>query len=329
MKIHIMTDLEGCAGVVNARDYVYRDSKYYEHACELATLEVSAAVEGAFEAGAAEVLVMDGHGEGAIKRHLLHPRAKLLTGRPYPAAFAFGMDGSFTAGMIVGQHAMANTDGGHLCHTMSFGVDEYVLNDMRIGEIGLWMLVAGYFGVPVVMLSGDQAACDEATALVANIEVAAVKSGFKRGPATGLTRDENRVFNSTAVHLHPDEARDLIRRHAYRAVKRIPEFVPFHLDPPYTLTIAVRPETGRKKGKKSAVVSKDLLDLLSGRGRKIRVPSPKRKSAAEKIVKKTKKKPIGKIPKEAVKKVVKKAAKKTRKKPARKTVKRAGKKRSR
>jgi len=310
MKIHILTDMEGCAGVLAAQDYIYRDSRYYEYACELATLEVSAAAEGAFEAGATEVLVVDGHGEGAIKRHLLHPRAKLLAGRPFPSNFSFGIDGSFAAAMIVGQHAMANTDGGHLCHTMSFGVEEYVLNGAPIGELGLWMLVTGYFGVPVVMLSGDQAACDEAHILLPNLEVAPVKYGVKRGRATGLTRDENRVFNSTAVHLHPNEARALIRRCAYRAVKRVPEFVPFRLEPPYTLTIAMRPEKGGKRGKKITMTSKDLLDLVSGRGKRVRTAARPRKPS----------------PRKPAKKNAKKAAKKTAGKAGKKTVRRSGKK---
>jgi D-amino peptidase len=83
MKIHIMTDMEGCAGVMCANEYIYSNSKYYEEARDLVSLEVSAAVEGALEAGATEVLVADGHGPSALKRSLLHPRAKLLGGRPY------------------------------------------------------------------------------------------------------------------------------------------------------------------------------------------------------------------------------------------------------
>ena len=145
MKIHIMTDMEGCAGVMNAHEYIYPNSKYYEEARDLVSLEVSAAVEGALEAGATEVLVADGHGPSAIKRSLLHPRAKLLGGRPYsPGQPSFGCDGTFAASLIIGQHAKTNTDGGHLCHTMSFGVEDYSLNGRSIGELGLWMLIAGY-----------------------------------------------------------------------------------------------------------------------------------------------------------------------------------------
>lgn len=281
MKIHIMTDMEGCAGIMNERDYIYPDSKYYEEARDLVSLEVSAAVEGALEAGATEVLVVDGHGPGAIKRSLLHPRAKLLGGRPYPARLAsFGCDGTFAASIIVGQHAKANTDGGHLCHTMSFTVEEYALNGTSIGELGLWLLVAGYYNVPVVMVSGDQAACDEASALVPNIEVAPVKWGIKRGSASGLTQEANAAFNSVAVHLHPNEARALIRERACRAVKRIPEISPLRFDPPFKLTVAYRPAEGKKRGETVTVKSADLLDLLETRRQAARAGKPRQAKAA-------------------------------------------------
>lgn len=276
MKIHIMTDLEGCAGIMNERDYLYENSRYYELARELLTLEVSAAVEGALEAGATEVLVVDGHGAGALNRQLLHPRARLLGGRPVPpGAVSFGVDGTFAASLVIGQHAKSNTDGGHLAHTMSFNIEEYRLNDISVGELGLWMLVAGYFGVPVVMVSGDQAACDEARSLVPNVEIAPVKWGLKRGSAARLTRDENAVFNSMATHLHPNEARAVIREHAFRAVKRIPEIAPFRLDSPYTLSVAQRPEESGKEGTTGVAKAADFLDLLTTH----RVPVVKAKPA--------------------------------------------------
>ena len=300
-----MTDMEGCAGIASAKDYIHSDSRYYEYACELATLEVSAAVEGTLEAGATDVLVVDGHGPGAIKRQLLHPRARLLTGRPCPPAFGWGLDGSFSAAMIVGQHAMSNTDGGHLAHTMSFGVEEYRLNDIAVGEMGLNMLRAGYYGVPTVFVSGDEAACEEARSLVPNIEAEPVKFGWKRGSARGLTGKENSVFNSTAVHLHPDEARALIREHAYRATKRVPEIAPFLLDPPYTLTIAMRPEPGKKQGTASVFKARDFIDLMS-----LRPKAATRKRAGETPTKAAKKDARKKDVKKT-KKVARKAARKS------------------
>lgn len=263
MKIIIMTDMEGVAGVESARDYIIRfDSRYYEYGCELATLEASAAAEGAFEAGATDVLVVDGHGHGAMKRGLLHPRARLLSGRSFPPDFCWGLDGSFAAAMSIGQHAKANTDGGHLAHTGSFGCEEQIINGVSMGEFGCWLLMAGAFHVPVVMVSGDEAFCEEARALVPNIETAAVKSGIKRGSATGLTAAENEVFNEAAIHLSPDEARRVIRERAYRGVKRIPEIVPYRMEPPYTMKVGVRPLRSGGKPVFATVKSTDVLEIV-------------------------------------------------------------------
>jgi D-amino peptidase len=284
MKIHIMTDMEGCAGIMNAQDYIYSGSAYYEYACELATLEVSAAVEGALEAGATEVLVVDAHGPGAMKRSLLHPRARLLGGRPWPKELVtYGCDGSFDAALMIGQHAMSGTDGGHLSHTMSFEVAEYRVNDIPMGELGLFMLVAGYFAVPLVMVSGDEAACAEARALVPNIETCEVKSGMKRGSSHGLTGEENARFNSMATHLHPDEARARIREHAFRAVRRIPEIAPYRLEAPYTLTIVNRPSSEKPKVERFVRKGVDYLDLmrqLRGAGAPEQKTKPAGKAAA-------------------------------------------------
>ena len=263
MKILIMTDMEGCAGIMNAQDYLHHDSKYYEYACELATLEASATVEGALEAGATEALVVDAHGPGAIKRSLLHPKARLLGGRPWPKEIVtYGCDGSFNAALMVGQHAMSGTDGGHLSHTMSFWVEEYRINDVPMGEVGLFMLMAGYFAVPLIMVSGDEAACAEARALLPNVETCEVKNGVKRGSSHGLSGEDNARFNSLAIHLHPDEARARIREHAFRAVRRIPEIAPYRLEAPYTLTIVKRPSPEKPKGERFVCKGADYVDLM-------------------------------------------------------------------
>src|SRR5829696_5209580 len=90
MKIYIMTDMEGVAGVVSSTDYCAPDSRYYEVGRELTTMETNAAIEGALEAGATDFLVVDGHGAGAINPSLLHPAARLLIGRPRPVGYPFG-----------------------------------------------------------------------------------------------------------------------------------------------------------------------------------------------------------------------------------------------
>lgn len=260
MKVYLMTDLEGCAGIPSWHDYGAPEHRWYEYARELVTLETSAAVQGCLDAGADEILVVDGHGHGAINPVLLHPEAKLLFGRPL--GYPFGCDRSFDAAMMVGQHAKSNTDGGHLSHTGSFAVEDETINGVSVGEMGVNMLFTAYLGVPTVLVCGDVAATEEAMALVPSIETAAVKEGLKRGSATGLTGKENGKFNCAAIHLHPTKARALIREKARRAIERVGEIGPFWLDPPYERVLILR-KTEDEPQKTGRARADDLLELLA------------------------------------------------------------------
>jgi D-amino peptidase len=259
MKVYIMTDLEGCAGIPSWHDYGSPEHRWYEYARELVTLETSAAVQGCLDAGATEVLVVDGHGSGAINSVLLHPAAKLLCGRP--VGYPFGCDGSFHAAMMVGQHAKSNSDGGHISHTGAFEVEDETINGVSVGEMGVNMLFCAYFGVPTVLVCGDVAAAEEARALVPDIETAAVKEGLKRGPATGLTGEENSRFNGAATHLHPTKARELIRERARVGLERLGEIKPFWLEPPYERTLVLR-KTADRPAKTGHSKADDLMELL-------------------------------------------------------------------
>ena len=238
MKLYIMTDMEGVAGVVSSVDYCAPDSRYYEVGRTLTTLETNAAIEGALDAGATEFLVVDGHGHGAIDPQQLHPAARLLTGRPM--GYPFACDASFDAAFIVGQHAKANTDGGHLAHSGSFNTEDHVLNGRSLGELGLNLLFVAYFGVPTVLVTGDLACCEEALELVPQIETVAVKEGVKRGAPPGLTPEEARRYNGAAIHLHPSVARERIREGARRALQRRAEIPRFWIEPPYELVRSYR-----------------------------------------------------------------------------------------
>ena len=260
MKVYIMTDLEGCAGIPSWHDYGAPEHRWYEFARELVTLETSAAVQGCLDAGATEVLVVDGHGHGAINPVLLHPQAKLLFGRPL--GYPFGCDDTFGAALMVGQHAKSNADGGHLSHTGSFTVEDETINGLSVGEMGVNMLFTAYFGVPTVLVCGDLAATEEARALVPNIETAAVKEGLRRGSATGLTGAENSRFNCAAIHLHPTKARELIRERACRAIQRVGEIEPLRLDPPYERVMTLRP-TDTEPARTGQSRADDFLELLS------------------------------------------------------------------
>lgn len=271
MRVLIMTDMEGVAGVLNAEDYLNAAGRLYAAGRQLATQEVNAAVEGALAAGAADVLVVDGHGAGAMEPALLHPAARLLAGMPKPRAF--GCDPSFDAAFVVGQHAMSNTDGGHLAHTNSWSVDEWRLNGLAIGELGKEMLLFAANGVPTVLVTGDAACAAEARALVPAVETVAVKEGVRRGSAAGLPAAENQRFNQAAIHLHPRRAGELIRAAAERALRRRREIPCLTLPGPYELVSVLRPVEGQPPEMKRTA-GDDIVAVLGWPAGQRRTPQP-------------------------------------------------------
>ncbi|MBE0696627.1 MAG: M55 family metallopeptidase [Anaerolineaceae bacterium] len=192
MKILMMTDLEGVAGVVSFEDQTGPGSRYYDAAKKLLTAEVNAAVEGLTQAGVEEVLVVDGHGPGAIQFEELHPAARLLHGRPLASwASLARIFETYTASIMIGQHAMAGVPTSNMNHTQnSRAIDYYQLNGRKIGEIAQFALFCGALGVPMIFLSGEEDACQEAQAFVSGIVTASVKQGLGRGSAISLSAPE-------------------------------------------------------------------------------------------------------------------------------------------
>jgi len=188
MKIFLMTDLEGVAGVKNAVDWIYPTSPFYAVACRLLTGEVNAAVSGFFDAGASEVLVADGHGAGAIDVESLDERVEFARG--WPQGFPFGLDSTFDGIAWVGQHPKAGTIGGHLCHTQSFEYLDLSINDISIGEFGQLALCAYELGVPPFFASGDLAFCQEAQKLCPDIVTCSVKKGVQTKPGDSCSAEE-------------------------------------------------------------------------------------------------------------------------------------------
>ena len=218
-----MTDLEGVAGVVNFEEWTGPQGKFYDVARRLLTQEVNSAVEGALEAGAAEIVVWDGHGPGAVNVEEIHPEAKLLHGKKVPRTL--GLDESFDALLFVGQHAKAGTPRACMPHTYSGHIAKVTLNGIEVGEFGMRAALAGYLGVPTVFISGDEAACKEAKELIPEIEAVTVKWAVSEG---------------AALCLSPQKARRLIKEGVTRALSRRSEIPPFKLDPPYELVIQYR-----------------------------------------------------------------------------------------
>ncbi len=225
MKILIMTDLEGVAGVVSFEDQTGPAGRYYEAAKKLLTAEVNAAVDGLLQSGAEEVLVVDGHGAGAIQFEELHPAARLLHGRLASWTSLAQVFTTYDACMMIGQHAMAGVPTSNMNHTQdSRAIDYYQLNGRKIGEIAQFALFCGALSVPLIFLSGEEDACREAQALIPGVAAAAVKQGLGRGAAISLSAPEAR-------RRIQDGARQALER------QRRDPIPPLVWDAPYTLEI--------------------------------------------------------------------------------------------
>jgi D-amino peptidase len=152
-------------------------------------LDVNAAVEGAFEGGANAVYVVDGHGGGNnFIKEMLDPRAIQVKGGEFSQKLK---NGEIDAYMSVGAHAMAGTINAFLDHTQNSKVwYNYIVNGRKSGEIAQGAIIAGIYDVPVVMVTGDEAACVEAKAFLGDIECAVVKYGIGRNNARLVDLDE-------------------------------------------------------------------------------------------------------------------------------------------
>jgi D-amino peptidase len=226
MKILIATDMEGITGVTTWDQVTPGHTEYVRFRKQM-TEDVNAAIRGAFDAGADEVIVADGHWNGSnILIEELDARARLNTGSPSPFSMMQGIDESIDGVMFVGYHARNGSSHAILDHTWSSRTVANVwLNDILTGEYGLNAAVAGHFGVPIIMASGDQTACAQMTELLGNLETAIVKQASSRFAAECLA---------------PEVTRQMICLRAERAVRRLVQDIspePFVLDMPITVTV--------------------------------------------------------------------------------------------
>ncbi len=208
MKILISADMEGISGITQW-DMVTPGHAEYSRGRALMTGDVNAAIAGAFEAGATELVVSDGHWDGRnILIEELDARAKLNTGSPSPFSMMQGIDQKLDAVMLVGYHATSGIAFANLDHTWSdTRVRAVFWNGQLTGEIGLNAIVAGHFGVPIILLSGDQSACAEGQKLVgAALEVAIVKQATSEFAAECLSLEASRQLireaAARALHKH-------------------------------------------------------------------------------------------------------------------------------
>lgn len=221
MRIYIHTDLEGISGI-DRGEMVPRDSGEYELCRELLMGDLNAAVDGAFAGGATEVIVLDSHGgSNSFILDMLDPRAQNDT-KPNGKWWGI-MDERCDGTFFIGAHAMAGTMNGFLDHTQSsVAWFNYSINGRKMGELAQWALVAGNWGIPLVMVSGDEAACQEAHQFFHPCKTAAVKRGIgrQRAEAVGL-----------------DEARARIRQAARDAIGIIHEARPFQPQKPMEILV--------------------------------------------------------------------------------------------
>lgn len=221
-KVYISVDLEGIAGVV-ANTQTSPSGQNYEWARRQMIAETNAAIEGAFAGGATEVLVNDSHGpQTNLRPDEIDRRAMMITGQPKPLGMTMGLDSTFDAAVYIGYHAPGSTANAVHGHTFSGALKVVRLNGKEVGEYGLNAMVAGYWGVPVVFISGDKAAVEMAQDFIPGVDGLAVKEG---------------IGYYAAKTMNPLEAREKISAGVRAAlVKRIAR-QPVKLASPITLEI--------------------------------------------------------------------------------------------
>jgi D-amino peptidase len=237
MKVYIVTDMEGvdCVVLWKQTGIEGLNEPMYQQARHLLTAEVNAAVDGAIEGGANEVLVVDGHGANSAYNLVpeeLSDDAQYVLGSPWDR-YLPSFDDTVDMVFMVGQHAMAGTKAGVLDHTMSSKnwVNAYI-NGVKVGEIGFVAYFAGDYDVPVTFLSGDLAACNEAKALMGKeIVTAAVKIGLARNSARCLT---------------PRAAQALIRQGAKEAISKKREVKPLLSKSPVEVVVELLDSSSAK-----------------------------------------------------------------------------------
>ncbi len=220
LKIYVNTDLEGISGVFNFTQTREKGSPENLLACEYFMEDLAAVIAGLRDGGADEIVVLDGHGNQAVVPHLMSPGATYITGRPRSGAGNLSLlDSTFSAMVMIGFHAMNGTPDGVLCHTQSSKTENrYWYNDVESGELVQNAVIAGYYGVPVVMVTGDEATCREATHFFGD-KIVTVST--KRG----LSRE--------AAQLYPfEETRQALYEGAKRAISVISECKPYSLQFP-------------------------------------------------------------------------------------------------
>jgi len=251
IRIYIVTDLEGASGVYKFAQTREPGNPLGEKAKEYLMGDIAAVVRGLRAGNAAEIVVLDGHGPQAFVPHLMEAGAKYITGKPRPGPLTC-LDESFDGLIQLGAHSMMGTPEGVLAHTQSSRTENrYWYNGVESGELAQCAAIAGHYGIPTIMVTGDEATCREATKFFGpNCVTVAVKRG--------ITRE--------AAMLYPfDETRQALYEGARRAVDAIGQCKPYKLSLPIQakkeyLVFDNSSGPGRKVSKEGTI--EDVLKLM-------------------------------------------------------------------
>lgn len=226
LKIYISADMEGVTGAVTG-DQLGPTGFEYQRFRQFMTNEVLAAIEGARAAGATEIVVSDSHGNGEnLLIDQFPPDVKIVRSWPRPLMMMQGVDETFDGVIFIAYHSSTTNPEGVRAHTMSSGTLAAVrLNGIEMPEGGINAAIGGHFGVPVLMVSGDDAAVEEVSGLLGGIGEAVVKWNYG--------------FHS-AITLTPEAGVAVIREAAEAAVRSVGSAEPYVLEPPITVEITFK-----------------------------------------------------------------------------------------
>lgn len=224
MKIYISVDMEGGTGVASAK---HMSDAGYTRMCKLLTQDVNAAIAGAYEAGATEVLVNDAHGSMTnILIEELDERASLISGSNKQLLQMEGINETFDAAFFIGYHAHEGNADSVMNHTIFGGaVTAIKRNGVVVGETAINAGIAGAFNVPVALVVGDDILCQEAQSFLGEIETVAVKEAIDR---------------FAAKLLSPKRSYELIKMAAKRSLERLSTIEPHKIDGPVEFEITTK-----------------------------------------------------------------------------------------
>jgi D-amino peptidase len=238
MRVYLSIDMEGIAGVVHADQTNPIDPRCageYGRFRRLMTMEANAAIEGALTGGATRVLVNDSHWTMRnILAEELHEGAELLSGGPKTWSMMEGIEAGWDLAAFIGYHAKAGTANAILDHTYTDRILDVRLNGTSVGELGINAALAGAFGVPVALVTGDKALGVEARALLGDrIQTIAVKEAVSQYAARHLSPETARALIRDSMRETVEDA----RRHGVARAKRYVLQSPITIEVDFSRTI--------------------------------------------------------------------------------------------